>query len=153
MGLWESFFESTFDFIGDTVKDASNSIFASALRMEAKEKGILYLPDCIKLIKYDYSNNVIAAVEKWQGKQFLIEGKVTDIYFGRIFISYTMSHFSGEVLNVGCEFTEDHNSELAKLRRGFTVSIEGQGVFIFNNHTDILSCSLRNCKILRSSYS
>ena len=183
MGLWENFIDSTFGFIEDTVentvKATGKAIFDSALRSEAKEKGILYLPDYINFIKHDYSDNVIAADEKWNGKKFLIEGKVTDIDYGKIRISYTMSHSSGEILDVDCEFTKDHSvstpllgakllkagadpnselsKELSKLHRGSTVSIEGafssgsrySGYPYLPPHHKY--CSLRNCKILRIS--
>ncbi len=79
-----------------------------------------------KTLFSDYESNEVAADQKFKGKTLLVTGTVEDIkkdLMNRMYLTLTGD---GPFANVQCFFAQSHESQLAGLRKGVSVSVKGQ---------------------------
>ncbi len=79
-----------------------------------------------KMLFSDYESNEIAADQKYKGKTLLVTGTVEDIGKDIMNTMYLTLTGDGPFANVQCFFGQSHESQLAGLRKGMTVSVKGQ---------------------------
>lgn len=76
----------------------------------------------------EYADNAVAADKKYENKRLRVTGKVRDIGKDVLDTAYVVIKGGGEyeMNDVQCMFREDQEQELASLKKGQTVIIEGE---------------------------
>lgn len=74
----------------------------------------------------DYNSNEVAADQKFKGKTLLVKGTIEDIGKDLLNTMYVTLAGNGMLANVQCFFGPAHETQIAGLRKGMTVSIVGR---------------------------
>ncbi len=81
-----------------------------------------------KALADEYSENAVAAEKKYENKRILVTGTITDIGKDVLDTAFVVLKGGGEagIHHVQCMFKSDQEDILANLKKGQTVTIEGE---------------------------